>query len=402
MGVSATKQKDNGNTNPSKKTHTRTNKIPQKATKDAIIIDNGTGMIKIGIAGDDAPKAVFPTVVAKGGYSDPTTGMQQNIFEVGDEAIAKSGMFKLEYPMEHGIVRNWDDMEKIWNYAFYNKLSINPQEHPVLINEPPLNPKENREKMTSILFEKFNIPKIYISISPVLSLYASGRTTGVVLDIGDGVSSVIPLSDGYAIPHAISRMDLAGKELTDFFNKILYEKGFAFQTPFEREVVKDIKEKLGYVAFDFNREMDLSIQQNSLRNYQLPNGQVIQIGNESFRTPEVLFQPSFMGIYQPGVHQMIYNSIMKCDDNLRKGLFENIILSGGSTMFPGFSERITQEISQMAGPNFNTKVIAVPERKYSVWIGGSILASLSSFEQMWVNKYEYDEAGPSIIHKKCF
>ncbi|MGH0127981.1 UNVERIFIED_CONTAM: hypothetical protein FKN15_064391 [Acipenser sinensis] len=276
-------------------------------------------------------------------------GMGQKDSYVGDEAQSKRGILTLKYPIEHGIITNWDDMEKIWHHTFYNELRVAPEEHPTLLTEAPLNPKANREKMTQIMFETFNVPAMYVAIQAVLSLYASGRTTA------------------------------------------------------EREIVRDIKEKLCYVALDFENEMATAASSSSLeKSYELPDGQVITIGNERFRCPETLFQPSFIGMESAGIHETAYNSIMKCDIDIRKDLYANNVLSGGTTMYPGIADRMQKEITALAPSTMKIKIIAPPERKYSVWIGGSILASLSTFQQMWITKQEYDEAGPSIVHRKCF
>lgn len=261
-------------------------------------------------------------------------GKSQTDCYVGDLAQNRRGILSLKYPIEQGIIANWDDMEKIWYHAFHHELHATPESHSILLTDAPLNSKRNREKMTQIMFETFNSTNVYIANQSVLALFASGYTTGIVIDSGDAASHAVPIYNGHALSHAILRFNLTGRDLTDFCKKILTERGYSFTTFADHEIVRNVKEKLCYIAIDFKQEMT-NTSSSLEKSYELPDGQVITLSEDRFRCPEALFHPEFLGMKADGMQKTIYKSIMKCDVEIRKDLYGNMILSGGTTMYPG-------------------------------------------------------------------
>ena len=367
-----------------------------------IVIDNGTGLTKVGFAGEDSPRYVFPTLI---GYPKHATitdvGAYQKEYFIGDEAQRLRGVLKLVYPIEHGIITDWDALKKIWAYTFYDLLRVDPSEHPVLLTEAPLNPRQNREKMAEIMFNEFNVPALYVAMQAALSLYASGRTTGLVVDIGDGVTHIVPIWEGFAIDKGIKRVNLAGRDITRYLLTLLYQRGYQFESSAEFEIVRDIKEKMCYVALDLEKELQVADKMGAAfeKPYILPNGETLMIGAEMFLAPEVLFNPGVIGKETEPLHKLILSSIRSCAIDLQRDLLANIVLSGGTTMLKGLKERLYKEIKEEVPENVEVKIIAPVERATSVWIGGSILASLSGFSRYWVTKKEIEEKGIKIIHR---
>ena len=397
-----------------------------------IIIDNGTGYCKVGLSGEEYPRSVFPSCVGYPKYACQMVGGDKKEFFIGNDAIKKKGILKLNYPIEHGVVNNWDDMEKIWGHVFTNELRVAPEEHNVLLTEAPLNPKENREKMAQIMFETFDVPGLYIHIQAVLSLYSAGKVTGIVLDSGDGVTHLVPVFERYSLEHAIIRLDIAGRDLTEYFTRLLYEVGFRFSTTSEKEIVKKIKEESCYVALDFEEE---AVEPYD---YELPDGNHILIKDQRIKCPEALFNPSLMGKEGCGIAELCNLSIRKCDIDLRKELYYNILLSGGNASLKGLPERLEKELkkytpglndirvfplkkknfinlekendseketeidSENDSGNKNEKAILNYDIKNAVWQGGEIASRLLDDHNGWITKQEYEESGATIVHRKCF
>ena len=263
-----------------------------------IVIDNGTAITKAGCAGDDFPLSVIPTVLGVPKSLHTLVGMDTKSLYVGYEAISNRNSLNLSYPVEAGYITNWEDMEKLWHHVFYNEVRVNPQEQAVLLTEAPENPGSYRERTTQIMFETFNVPALYIQSQPVLSLYTYGKTTGTVIDSGEGTTNILSINEGSAIPESFRRIEFGGKDITSYLSVILNERGYSFSTPNEMEIVRDIKEKLCYVAeSDYDQELHDSLNNSSInKSYEMPDGQYIDIGNERFRAPEIMLQPNFIGL----------------------------------------------------------------------------------------------------------
>ncbi|KAJ1850548.1 centractin- actin- protein of the dynactin complex [Coemansia sp. RSA 2703] len=372
-------------------------------TNQPVVIDNGSGVIKAGFAGDDQPKSFFSSSVGRPKHVRMMAGAVEGEYFIGRQAEELRGLLKVRYPVEHGVVTDWEDMEKIWSYIYNDELKTLSEEHPVLLTEAPLNPLSNREQAAQIFFETFNVPAFHTSIQAVLSLYASGRTTGVVLDSGDGVTHAVPVFEGFALAHGMRRMDVAGRDVTEHLQLLLQRGGHSLYTSAEKEVVRQIKEKTCYVALDAGKEEKEAGLAGRARGevFRLPDGKEVRLGSERFQAAEILFRPELVGREDAGVHQMVADAIGRADMDLRRALYGSVVLSGGTTLMRGFGDRLLGELRRQAVKDCKIKISAPPERKYSTWIGGSILASLSTFKKMWVSAEEYQE-DPDVIHKKFF
>jgi len=369
-----------------------------------VIIDNGSGMVKAGIAGEEAPRAVFPAIVGRVKHKNAMQGVQTKDEYIGDEAMQKKGILNLSYPIAAGIVESWEDMEKVWHHTFFNELRVTPSECTgVLLTEAPRNPAANREKMVEVMFETFNVKACYVAIQAVMSLYAAGRTTGLVVDSGDGVTHTVPVFEGFTIPHAVCKMDIAGRVLTGYLQKLLLECGHAYTSSAEMEIVRDIKEKLCFVAQDYDKEVkDCAASSEFDKQYTLPDKKVITIpGKVRIQCPELLFQPELDGRTVKSMDKLAYESVQLSDIDCRKDLLKNIILSGGTTMYEGIPDRLKNDIMKHCPANSEIRVIAAADRKYAVWKGGSTLASLSTFASSWVTHEDYEEHGAAVVHRKC-
>ncbi|KAJ3054175.1 Actin- protein 2 [Rhizophlyctis rosea] len=384
-------------------------------SKEVIICDNGTGFVKCGYAGSNFPEAIFPAVVGR-----PILRAEEKIGDVtlkdimvGDEAAAVRSMLQMSYPMENGIVRNWDDMHHLWDYTFKEKLGVQDyNDHKILLTEPAMNPVRNREKMAEVMFEHYGFNGLYVAIQAVLTLYAQGLQTGVVVDSGDGVTHIVPVYEGYALPHLVKRLDVAGRDITRYLIKLLLLRGYAFNRTADFETVRQVKEKLCYVGYDLELERKLAEETTVLvEQYTLPDGRVIKVGSERFEAPEALFQPHLVDVETPGVAELLFNGIQAADMDVRAELYKHIVLSGGSSMYPGLPSRLEKEVKQLYLQNvlkgdtsrlnkFKIRVEDPPRRKHMVFLGGAVLGEImKEKETFWISKSEWQEKGVRALDK---
>jgi len=383
--------------------------------RKVIVCDNGTGFVKCGYAGSNFPAHIFPSLVGRPiiRAANRIDDIEVKDLMVGDEASKLRSMLEVNYPMENGMVRNWEDMLHVWDYTFgEEKLNIEPDKCKILLTEPPLNPLRNREKMIEVMFEKYGFDSAYIAIQAVLTLYAQGLLTGVVVDSGDGVTHICPVYEGFALPHLTKRLDIAGRDVTRYLIKLLLLRGYAFNHTADFETVRLMKEKLCYVGYDIATEQKLAQETTFLvEPYTLPDGRVIKVGGERFEASEALFQPHLINVEGQGIAELVFSAIQSGDMDMRADLYKHIVLSGGSTMYPGLPSRLEREIKQLylervlkgdtdRLSKFKIRIEDPPRRKDMVFIGGAVLADvMKDRDDFWMSKAEYDEKGLSILKK---
>jgi len=384
------------------------------SSHNVVVCDNGTGFVKCGFAGDNFPAAVFPCLVGRPmlRYEESLGDHELKDIVVGTAASEQRQQLEVTYPISNGIVQNWEDMGHIWDHTFYDVLKVDPPECKILLTDPPLNPTKNREKTIEVMFEKYNFGAVFIQIQAVLTLYAQGLLTGLVVDSGDGVTHVVPVVDGYSFPHLTKRLNIAGRHITSYLIDLLLRRGYAFNRTADFETAREIKEKLCYVSIDYKREYQLGLETTILvKQYTLPDGRVIKIGPERFQAPEALFTPELIDMEGDGLSGAVFRCIQEMDIDNRMSLYQHIVLSGGSTMYPGLPSRLEKEIREqyvrvvLKGNKEGLKKLRLriedpPRRKHMVYLGGAVLAGIMKDQpEFWITKQEYEEEGFNCLRK---
>jgi actin-related protein 2 len=380
--------------------------------KSPVILDLGSGFIKTGLADRPIPDFILPNAIGRPVLRSDDSFAKQKLKDImlSDETEPVRQYLDIALPVQHGIVKNWDDQTLILDYIFKQKLRIDTAEHPMFVTESPMNPLSNREKMMEIFFETFNIPSLQIAQQALLVAYSRGVVTSVVVDSGDGVTNIVPIAENFILSDLVARMNIAGRDITEQLVKLLTLRGYSFHKSADFEIVREIKEKLCFTSA--NTALDRRIASETtyfVVPYTLPDTRVIKVAGERFEAPEILFKPDLAGKEDVGVSDLLFNTIMKAPIDLRKPFFENIILSGGSTMYPGFSTRLLNDISHLVltkildndQKRLATYKIGVedpPNRRFLVYQGATVLANLSKGKaNQWAFKHEYSEQGSAAL-----
>ena len=384
-------------------------------SSESIIIDNGTNTMKAGFSDDDVPRVVIPTVLGRPASNSGPQPEQAEVEEddkneqidifVGEEALNKGGTLQLSRPIVKGEISDYDTMELIWKHIFYNELLTETKTHSVIVTEAPFATYENRKKMAEILFDNLGVESLYITNNSTLALYANGKTTGTVVDIGYQTTSFVPIYEGFVLNHAVTKVDTGGKDLTDYFAYIIGQRSDndKFTNEGQKSMINELREKICEVAEDYDSQVKKCLDSKKEEIYNLPDGSKVRIAQEKYQCPELLFQPQFFQREHYGLHEQTFKSIKRCDDGIEKDLFQNVILCGGSSLFLKIRKKFEKELQSLAPTGKTVKVIAPPERKYSAWLGGAILSSMKKFKAaMFVSKKEYNENGYGIINDKFF
>jgi len=375
-------------------------------------VDNGTATVKGGFSSADTPQCKIPTLVGHGRHKGAMSSLGLKDCYVGSQAQNLRGILSISHPIRAGVVQDWDDLETIWSHIINTELNTEASAQPLLITQHPLATVEDETKMAEILMEKLEVPAMFIANKSVMSLYGGGNMTGISVDSGHDTTYIVPSYQGNAIQDATLVLKIGGKQVTEHLMNLLMNGKYSFpddnfllwrkkkKTKFtvssRKEIIRELKEQYCQVTSTYTKAWeDPAFPENSIR---LPDGNMIVMGKESFVAPEIMFQPSLASKKSCGLSQLIYYSVLKCEEKVRSELLSNITLSGGNTKFPGFEKRLYQELSSLFDEKTNIKVKALPNRELLGWVGGARLSNLSSFQRFWVTKADYQENGPVLMH----
>ena len=381
----------------------------QESLKLPIIIDLGSSEIKAGLSGEEKPSVKFKSYLGEPKFKKVFSPLYKNpemkVQYIGEDCFKNIGLNKIRNLINHGKIANEHDIMPLFNHI-YSKLGISTEEiseHPVLITEPLLNPYINREKIADSLFDDMGVPALFFASQPILSLFSTSNTSGIILESGDAVTQSCIAYEGYSLPNTFERFDFGGGDVTQYLKLLLKMKGYKLYNSNEYRLINDMKEKYCFfLPEDKNLDFEKvkKVLDNKKINYYLPDGTTVLLGNERIITSEILFNPDIIGKEYLGLTDIILSSINKAEIQLRPKAFENIVLSGGNILMKGLADKLKADIIKKTNKILKINVNPIKEPQLSCWVGGYVLANLGSFENMCVSKKEWEEKGIKILEIK--
>ena len=366
-----------------------------------IIIDLGSSEIKAGFLGNPPEIKRLPNIIGEN-LCKINPSIINKPHYISSECDQYYSDLSIRNPIQRGNFINEDDIPLIFEYIF-SQLGLNLEqikEHPLLITEPLNNKYSNSENISQILFEKMNIPALIFAKQPLLSLISTGYSTGIVLESGSDITQSCVSYEGYLIENSCLRFDYGGKDVSNTLNILLKQRNsdINYINFFDDiKVLNDIKEKQCYIkTLKDDNEDFVSIHSE----YILPDGSKLNLQDEKILAPEILFNNKLIFQEYFPFHEMVINSIDKCDINIKGKLYKTIVMSGGNTKFKGIEEKMKTNLSYLIPRGVDIKLRIQENPELNCWNGGNIVASLSTFNKMLVYKKEWEECGKNIIHVK--
>lgn len=320
---------------------------------------------------------------------------------IGADCIKYRGLLKLRYPVHHGIFQDKDDIELLFNYI-YNKLNIKEEEikeHPLLISEPLLNPSEQKESITSTLFDLFDVPAVFYAKQPILSLFSTSNTSGTILESGSDITQCCFINDGNAVPNSYIRYDYGGRNVSEYLQRILKYSGFSFTTSAEFRIVEKIKEMCYFCVQQREKGRDTH-QEVSQSQFLLPDNTIINLKEEKVMAPEILFDLSIVGLHYMSFTEIVMTCMSKIDVDIRSKQ-NKLLFTGGNTLFKGTKEKFMVDYkSRVKNPIKFIFYISSKNKMYECWLGGNAISGLDSLKRMWITKGDWREKGKAILAQK--
>ncbi|XP_008566427.1 PREDICTED: actin-like protein 10 [Galeopterus variegatus] len=360
----------------------------------AVVVDQGSGFTKAGFAGEKQPRIVLKSSSLVPSWDRPVLP--------GAPGCELAGGVARAHPIKHGVVVDWEALEGLWERLLVGGLRVCPEQWPVLVSDSPSAPPADRERVAELLFEALAVPACHMASTAMLALCSAGALSGLAVEAGAGVCHATPIYAGHSWHKATFRQDVAGTTLSRYLRDLLVAAcPYLGQRALPRKDITQLKKRCCYVSLDFEGDL-CDPARHHPASFCMGNGCSVCLSSERFRCPEPIFQPGLLGQAEPGLPTLAFRALQKMPTTLQTRLANAVVLAGGSTLFPGFVERLDMELEAQCQRHgymaLRPRLVAKPGRGCAVWTGGSMVASLHSFRCHWMTRAMYQECGSRLVH----